>query len=769
MPQYDFLNLSPVEFEILTRDLLQKEFNVHIESFADGTDGGIDLRFAKIKSKNEIIQCKRYKDFNSLFSNLKKEVVKVNKINPTKYYISTSVGLTPNQKGKIFSLFKPHIKSEADIFGKSDLNNLLGKYDDVESKNFKLWLSSTNILTKILHSKIYNQTQFEIEEIKEQVKLYVQNDSFNESLEILEKNRFVIISGIPGIGKTTLARILVYHLLSLGYEEFAYLNDSISEGFDVFQEHKKQVFLFDDFLGQNFLESSLDRNEDKNIIKFIEKIKKSKNKALIFTTREYILKQAQLKYEGLNKSLIDKSKCVIDLSMYTRMVKAQILYNHLFFSGLPRTYAEELLKDKFCLILVKHPNFNPRIIETFTKSKIWIDVNKEDFQSLLIGYFDNPTSVWEHAYENQITELSKCILAVLLTTNTPILYNDLLKATRAFSEINSKKYNIKTSESEFKKSLKELENTFLISHKDYNHKITIEYQNPSIHDFLVSHIGLHEDLIDDLISSAIFFNQLSTVFTANPEVFLAGELVRQSNKILLNQKLINRICERVLIDFDSFESSIIYRTNYRGENEVTWFKSNFTDLKKLSILSKMGILENNSSSLSFIRSKFLKLISNNEFEVSNDEVCDFINLLELLNGTIDVNPDKMIRLASSNLSWYSELETIESIGEIYPENFQDYKESNEFYDEVLVQILTNEFESADNNNLREVLDNLKTMESEYGVNATNEIEDISTRLERLERYQDDEIEFYEDDRGYQGFHSNEDELILDMFSSLKDE
>ncbi|MBK8657110.1 MAG: restriction endonuclease [Haliscomenobacter sp.] len=146
MQNYDFLILSPPEFEDLTRDLLQEELNVFIESFTDGSDGGIDLRFARLKSEKAIIQCKRYKTFNSLIQNLKKEVDNVKKLKPSRYIISTSVGLTPNQKEKILKLFNPFILSTEDIIGKNDLNNLIGRHKSIELKYTKLWLSSVNVL-----------------------------------------------------------------------------------------------------------------------------------------------------------------------------------------------------------------------------------------------------------------------------------------------------------------------------------------------------------------------------------------------------------------------------------------------------------------------------------------------------------------------------------------------------------------------------------------------------------------------------------------------
>ena len=71
MRDYDFLNLSPPEFEDLTRDLLQKELGLTLETFTTGADKGIDIRYAYSKKKKLIVQCKRYKSYSSLISNFK--------------------------------------------------------------------------------------------------------------------------------------------------------------------------------------------------------------------------------------------------------------------------------------------------------------------------------------------------------------------------------------------------------------------------------------------------------------------------------------------------------------------------------------------------------------------------------------------------------------------------------------------------------------------------------------------------------------------------
>ena len=46
-------------------------------------------------------------------------------------------------------------------------------------------------------------------------------------MNILNEHKYVIISGIPGIGKTTLARMLVYRMLANDIDEFVFTPSDI--------------------------------------------------------------------------------------------------------------------------------------------------------------------------------------------------------------------------------------------------------------------------------------------------------------------------------------------------------------------------------------------------------------------------------------------------------------------------------------------------------------------------------------------------------------
>lgn len=187
---YDFTSLSDIDFEFLTRDLLQKELGFTLESFTSGRDDGIDLRYSRgaAGSGALVVQCKHFA--GSKYSNLKsvlktKELDKIKKLAPDRYVLATSLGLTPANKKEVFDLLTPYCRSEADILGREDLNNLLTKFPEVGRTHFKLWLTGAAVLQKILHSAIFNQSEFEAAAIEKKLKLYVQNENYRESIKIL--------------------------------------------------------------------------------------------------------------------------------------------------------------------------------------------------------------------------------------------------------------------------------------------------------------------------------------------------------------------------------------------------------------------------------------------------------------------------------------------------------------------------------------------------------------------------------------------------------
>ncbi len=508
MGQYDFRSLSPIDFEILVRDLLQEELGVTLESFKAGKDLGIDFRYCRDTHSTLMVQCKHFVEsgYDAMVYVLQKtELPKVTKLHPARYIFATSVALSANQKDKIRALFSPFIKSSADIFGKDDLNNLLGKFPRVERQTIKLWLASTNVLEEVLHAQIKNASRHEIERIREHARFYVKNESFSQALKILEGFNFCIIAGIPGIGKTILAEMLLLHYCRAGYEVIK-VSDDISEAWSLNLSTVKRVFYYDDFLGQTSFSEKLHKNEDQRLLDFVHAVKDSKGVKLVLTTREYVLNQACQLYEKLGRERLDNQKCIVDLRNYTRQIRAQILYNHIYFSDLPERYRAALLANRSYLKVIDHRNYNPRIVQLMTEFGRTREVKPARYVHFFLEHLENPLAVWSQAFERHLSQGARNILILLVSLPHQVFLEDLHGAFQAYSLAYAQQYGASINPQEFKFALRELEGDFLTYEKDGG-EITVGYYNPSVKDFVAQYLAESPDELRLLVESAVFYEQ----------------------------------------------------------------------------------------------------------------------------------------------------------------------------------------------------------------------------------------------------------------------
>jgi len=507
MAHYDFTSsLSPLDFELLSKDLLEVELGIKLENFSEGRDKGIDLRYALAKSSEKlIVQCKRYANFSNLKFELKnKELPKIIKLKPNRYILTISTPISPQQADELKSILAPFVQSTGDIYGKERLNSLLTKHPEVERRHIKLWVGSTGVLDSIINAGTHVVSREEVERTIDAAKIYVRNDSFDEALTILKQHRVCIISGLPGIGKTTLARILLLYFYKKQFDVVRIESD-ITEARAVSYHNRPRFYYYDDFLGQTAQADKLNKNEDQKLLDFMVSVRDSKDSVFVLTTREYILNQAKLHYEKLARAKFDHRTCIIDLSKYSRRIRAQILYNHLHFSKLPRAHLESLVAKRGYAQIVDHKNYNPRLIEYLT-DLAWVGKSSSvEYLPLFLRNLDNPVEIWGYAFRQQLSDRARHLLFVLTTMPTESRMEDFEEVFSVFHNAQCKRFNIANRVTDFKNALKELDGTFVATRKIQG-SVLVLFQNPSIRDFM-QNLLLEGEMLSEVIISLVFFEQ----------------------------------------------------------------------------------------------------------------------------------------------------------------------------------------------------------------------------------------------------------------------
>ena len=481
-------NLSHIDFEELCRDIARAETGFRFSAFGPGPDGGIDGRHSKGEN-GIILQCKHYigSNFSNLKTAIKNEIAKLANLAPNRYILFTSQSLTPPRSAQLAELLREYLKEPGDIWGQEDIEDSLRRYPTIEKSHLKLWLGSAAVLERILHSGLETYIRATKDEILNELTLYARNESFDEAAKKLEDQKILVISGPPGVGKTTLAKMITYYYLNEGWRFCAIR--TLDEGFLQIEDETPTIFYFDDFLGRIKLDRQSLLQRESAFATFVRRIRESTNARFVLTTRAHIFEEARQISDYVDDKRLQLSKYLLDVGMYTRKIRAHILYNHLSASNLTKAHFEALLEGDWLKKIIDHRNYNPRVVASASSESIDC-VAPSEYPGYLFNALENPDLIWR----KPVCALDMRSQNLLFTLYFGSEYGQGIDQLRSnYLELHKTicaHYHQPTLPTDFNDALKSLESGFIsISGQ------SVSFVNPSLRDFLKLYLVEREFLL----------------------------------------------------------------------------------------------------------------------------------------------------------------------------------------------------------------------------------------------------------------------------------
>ena len=229
---------------------------------------------------------------SQLLSSLKREVKKVDKLKPKKYFLFVSKNLTPAAAQKVSDMFGEVVEiDQSNVFTLSVMDALLQsrEYSAILEKYPSPWNFSVDVLSSAVNkSSIFDSAELMHNAAK--ICDFVPMEAYSAYIEKLEEERNVLVQGRPGSGKTITSIMAALDFANRGYK-IRYGTDGridVKKN-TIGTDEEKEVIFLDDFFGQRYYCIDGQRTEELKMLPVY--IKRNKNECLILNSCMTILRE----------------------------------------------------------------------------------------------------------------------------------------------------------------------------------------------------------------------------------------------------------------------------------------------------------------------------------------------------------------------------------------------------------------------------------------------------------------------------------------------
>jgi hypothetical protein len=496
-PSYELHSLGWKAFQQLCVAVASEIWGQTVQGFYDSHDGGRDGAFhgqwkaisGEALSGTFTVQCKFTSQPAKVLrlADLKDEITKIERLAgrglADNYFLFTNARLTGGFEEKLRStvLAISGVKHFA-AYGSDRISQFI--HESPRLRMLVPRIYGLGDLSQILDERAYAQSQEILSALGDDLSKFVLTSAYRKAAKALIEHGFVLLLGEPMCGKSTIAAALALGAL----DEWGCSTIKIRDA-DEFVRHsnpheKQQFFWVDDAFGATQLDVAATFKWNSAFPHLHAAIKRGAR--VIFTSRDYIYRNARSFIKEAALPEILESQIVIKVQELSRPEKEQILYNHIRLGNQTNPFKSEL--KPHLPAVSEHSGFSPEIARrlgnrAFTKKLFFI--NRSELQDFVA----NPMQLLMDVIQTLDVSSRAAIALVFMRggqlTSPVALTPD---ETEALTLLGG-------SQSEVRNALNSLDGSLLIQVKSAG-SVAWTFKHPTIRDAFATIVAENRELLD---------------------------------------------------------------------------------------------------------------------------------------------------------------------------------------------------------------------------------------------------------------------------------